>query len=190
MTRLFHFSEQAGIEHFEPLPVRAPSPRPQGQEWLNGPLVWAIEEDRQPMYLFPRECPRILLWPTPQTTAADLASWWGARDCRMIAHIEWAWLDRLMTGVLWRYEFCVDGFEPLHDAGMWVSRDAQRPVRVDRIGNLPAALREAGVELRVMPSLAPLHGVWASSLHASGIRLRNAVGWEAPSAPAAAVPRS
>jgi hypothetical protein len=33
------------------------------------------------------------------------------------------------------------------------------------------------VELRVMESLLPLRGVWDSSLHASGIRLRNARGW-------------
>lgn len=190
MTRLFHFSEQAGIELFEPLPLRVPSPRSGGREWLNGPLVWAIEENLQAMYLFPRDCPRILLWPTPQTTPEDLALWWGGRDCKIIAHIEWAWLDRLMAGALWRYEFDADGFQPLHDAGMWVSRDAQRPVHVDRIGDLPAALREAGVELRVMPSLTPARGVWATSLHASGVRLRNAAGWEAPSAPAAAVPRS
>jgi hypothetical protein len=28
-----------------------------------------------------------------------------------------------------------------------------------------------------MDSLAPLRGVWGASLHASGIRLRNAAGW-------------
>ena len=44
---------------------------------------------------------------------------------------------------------------------------------------LPTALAECDVELRAVDSLVPLRGVWSSSLHASGIRLRNAVGWEA-----------
>jgi hypothetical protein len=38
-------------------------------------------------------------------------------------------------------------------------------------------LRSSGVELRVLDRLTPLRGVWDSSLHASGIRLRNAQGW-------------
>lgn len=175
--RLFHFSEDSEIGVFEPRPVREPSPRDPGREWLNGPLVWAIEPERSGMYLFPRECPRILLWPTPRTTAEDLALWWGSRACRTLAHIEWAWLERLRAGRLWRYEFSPDGFEPLHDAGMWVSQTTQTPIAREPIDDLPAALREAGVELRVMETLAALRGVWDTSLHASGIRLRNARGW-------------
>ena len=65
--RLFHFSEDPSIEEFVPRPVRVPSARPPGQDWLNGPLVWAVSEDRQATYLFPRDCPRILLWPTEHT---------------------------------------------------------------------------------------------------------------------------
>ena len=76
--RLFHFSDDPGIERFEPRPVLVPSERPAGQEWLNGPLVWAITEERQAAYLFPRDCPRILLWPRPDTTAEDyLYHWFG-----------------------------------------------------------------------------------------------------------------
>jgi hypothetical protein len=40
-------------------------------DWLNGPLVWAIDAWHQPMYLFPRDCPRILYWPLATTNAAD-----------------------------------------------------------------------------------------------------------------------
>src|SRR5580692_5650473 len=75
--RLFHFSDDPAIAVFTPRPVRVPAERGPGREWLNGPLVWAIDEPRQPMYLFPRDCPRILLWLTPQTTEADKALWWG-----------------------------------------------------------------------------------------------------------------
>ncbi|MDF2901263.1 MAG: hypothetical protein K0Q62_1322, partial [Phenylobacterium sp.] len=93
--RLFHFSDDPAIERFEPRPVLVPSARAPGREWLNGPLVWAIDEPHQPMYLFPRDCPRILLWPRPDTTAQDLERWWGGSPCRIIAHVEAAWLERL-----------------------------------------------------------------------------------------------
>lgn len=63
---------------------------------------------------------------------------------------------------------------------MWVSRTAVEPLRVDVIGDLFGALRQAEVELRVMETLVPLRSVWSTSLHASGVRLRNAAGWLMP----------
>ena len=133
MTRLFHFSEDPDIARFDPRPVRVPAERPAGREWLNGPLVWAVEDARQAMYLFPRHCPRILLWPRPTTTTEDLERWWGTRTCRMLAHVEWAWFDALKSEVIYRYELPVDGFEDLGDAGMWVSREPVTPLAVERI---------------------------------------------------------
>ncbi|HZZ90848.1 MAG TPA: hypothetical protein VFE13_21165 [Caulobacteraceae bacterium] len=185
--RLFHFSDDPAIALFEPRPVRVPSERAPGRAWLNGPLVWAIEEAAQAMYLFPRDCPRIVLWRKPETTAADLAHWWGARDCQAIAHIEWRWFERVRAGVIHRYEFAPGGFESLDDAGMWVSRQPERPKSMETLDDLPAAMAAAGVELRVMKTLTPLRDVWSSSLHASGVRLRNAIDWEGPT-PALAKP--
>jgi hypothetical protein len=176
--RLFHFSDAGDIVRFVPRPVLVPSVRPPGRDWLNGPLVWAIDEARQPLYLFPRDCPRILLYPTPTTTPEDRAHWWGGRTCRMIAHIEWAWFERFRTARLFRYELPLAAFEDLDDAGMWVARGEVEPIGVETLDDLPAALAEQGVELRLMDSLVALRGVWETSLHASGIRLRNAAGWE------------
>lgn len=175
--RLFHFSDDPGIERFAPRPVRVPSARPPGREWLNGPLVWAIDEWHSPMYLFPRDCPRILLWPTAATSAADLERWWGERRCRMIAHVEWGWFEALRQGRLYRYELPAGAFESLDDAGMWVARETVTPTALEVIDDLPGALGESGVELRLMADLLPLKDAWSSSLHASGIRLRNARGW-------------
>jgi len=175
--RLFHFSHDRGISRFEPRPVAIPSERPAGREWLNGPLVWAIDEPHQAMYLFPRDCPRILIWQTPQTKDEDLAPWWGERSDRIIAHIEWAWWERMRTCRTCRYELPPDGFEDLHDAGMWVSREPAEPLSMEVIGDLLGALEAMGVELRFMPRLTPLQGLWNSSLHCSGIRLRNAQEW-------------
>jgi hypothetical protein len=175
--RLFHFSDDPSITLFEPRPVRVPSDRGQGRDWLNGPLVWAIDEAFAPMYLFPRDCPRIVLLRKPDTTPTDLARWFGPSNAKVLAHIESAWLESVSRSVLYRYELPSDDFEALHDAGMWVSREPVRPMRVDKLSDLPAALRAAEVELRVMDDLTPLRSVWGSTLHASGIRLRNAKGW-------------
>ena len=176
--RLFHFSDDPHIEVFEPRPVVVPSERSPGEEWLNGPLVWAVSEERQATYLFPRDCPRILLWPTPDTTSADEQRWWGDRTCSMIAHVEWRWLEAIKTADLYRYELPPGGFEPLDgDGWMSVARRAVVPAAVEPCGDLLAALAAQEVELRVMPSLVPLRGLWSTTLHTSGIRLRHAEGW-------------
>ncbi|MFB2603077.1 DUF6886 family protein, partial [Rhizobium phaseoli] len=69
--RLFHFSDDPDIPVFEPRPVLIPTVRPVGREWLNGPLVWAIDGDHDFMYLFPRDCPRILIWAKPETPETE-----------------------------------------------------------------------------------------------------------------------
>jgi uncharacterized protein DUF6886 len=176
-VRLFHFSDDPNIRVFEPRSVRVSSERPTGREWLNGPLVWAIDELHQPMYLFPRDCPRVLCWPTPATTPEDYQRWWGERSSQVVAHIEWSWLDRLQNGILHRYELPQAEFINLHDAGMWVSRMAVTSIKVETLHDLPAELRGQGVELRVIESLVSLKELWKTSLHVSGIRLRNARDW-------------
>jgi hypothetical protein len=173
--RLFHFSERGGIARFEPRPVEIPSRRPPGRAWLNGPLVWAVEAARQPLYLFPRECPRVLLWAREDSLAEERAQWLG--EARFAAYIESGWADRVRQGVIWRYGLPPETFEDLGDAGMWVSRQAVTPLAASRLTDLPAELAAHGVDLRVVDSLAPLAPLWRSSLHASGVRLRNSVTW-------------
>jgi RimJ/RimL family protein N-acetyltransferase len=192
-SRLFHFSEDPAIEVFEPRPVRVASQRPPGLDWLNGPLVWTVDAWHSPMFFFPRDCPRILLWRTPQTTEADLDHWWrGDRRRRMQAHVEAAWVERIGAARLYRYAFDPGAFEPVDVAGgpaYHVARAAVRPLEVTPVGDLMAALEAADVELHVMDDLMPLNGAWRSSVYFSGSRLRNAVGWEARDDPAPHPPR-
>lgn len=167
---LYHFSEDPSIERFEPHV-------PAGRRGEVEPLVWAIDEWHAPMYLFPRECPRILLWALPTTSAEDRERWLGASPARMLAHVEWDWLERVRTAEVFRYTFDEAPFEDRHDAGMHVSRAPVEPVAVEPVGGLLVALRSAKVELRLLETLTPLRNVWDTTLHASGIRLRNARGW-------------
>lgn len=175
--RLFHFSEDPRIARFEPRPVAIPSTRSPGREWLNGALVWAIDEAHQGMYLFPRDCPRILAWPTERTSAHDRHLLFDGSAARRVAFIEARWSETLRGAELFRYELPSAAFESLEDAGMWVSKAAVSPNGVDRIDNLPSALHAADVELREVESLASLKTLWRTSLHVSGIRLRNAESW-------------
>jgi hypothetical protein len=170
-VRLYHFSEDPALERFEP---HVPEHRRGEVE----PLVWAIDEWHAPMYFFPRECPRILLWALASTSAGVRERWFGASGARMLAHVEWGWLERMRTAEVYRYTLDGATFEDLHDAGMHVSRAAVESVAVEPVGDLFSALRAAEVELRVLEALTPLRGVWETTLHASGIRLRNAKGWD------------
>ena len=175
--QLFHFSDDPGIGLFTPRPVLVPSIRPPGREWLNGPLVWAIDDWHQPMYFFPRDCPRILIWATPQTSIEDHERHWRGSRSRIITFVEKAWLAKLRAATIWRYELPAATFASLQDAGMWVSDAPVRPLRKDLIADMVSALEVSNVELRPVEDFSGLRHLWSTSLHASGIRLRNAAGW-------------
>ncbi len=179
MPVLYHFSENPGIERFAP---RGVAHRPDVKD-----LVWTVDAEHQHAYLFPRDCPRALLCAVDSTTDEDRERWFGRSGARVLAHLEYAWLDRIRSTTLYRYELPPDTFAPLEDdPWMWVSHAAVEPLRVDAFDNLFEALREQGVELRVMDRLTPLLGLWKeTTLHWSGIRLRHARDWPAfePSAP-------
>jgi hypothetical protein len=95
----------------------------------------------------------------------------------MLAFVERDGADRLYEASVYRYEMPPDGFQALDDAGMWVSEGAADSLTVERIDDLPAALEAQDVELRTIDSLTDLRGAWSSTLHVSGIRLRNARTW-------------
>jgi hypothetical protein len=60
-------------------------------------------------------------------------------------------------------------------AGYWVARHAVDPIRVEPVGDLLTALADAGVEIRIVPSLWPLYeAVVSSSMGFSVIRWQNA----------------
>ncbi len=174
--RLFHFSNDPKIGSFEPRSVRVSSTRPEGMEWLNGPLVWAIDDAHSPLYLFPRECPRIIMWRTNETSCEEAAKFLEP-STSMTAYVEKAWEIRIEEAVLFRYELPTKHFISLDDVGMHVARTRVRPLSCAQVSDLPNQLAGAGVALRTLNSLTPLRDAWSSSLHVSGIRLRNAVGW-------------
>ncbi|MEO0930898.1 MAG: DUF6886 family protein [Pseudomonadota bacterium] len=161
---LYHFSDRPDIRCFRPRPSR-----------LGHPVVWAIEPKYAFLYLFPRDCPRILVWATAQSRAVDRHRW--LQGAARVAFVEQRWLTRITHCKLYRYAFRITYFQSLDDAGMHISDASVRPRCVMPVNDLPHALRREGVVLRALPSLVPLKPIWNTSLHASGIRLRNAVDW-------------
>ncbi|KQP31896.1 hypothetical protein ASF49_09330 [Methylobacterium sp. Leaf104] len=177
---MFHFSEDPDVRVFEPRPVRVGIARGPELAWLNGPLVWAIDAAHSLLYLFPRDCPRIVIWPRAETTPEDRATWFGDVSVRAVAYVEAAWADRITSGTIQRYRMPAATFVPTGDPGAWVSHRTVVPDGRETIRDLPAALAAEGVDLRIVARLTPLAPIWRSSLHASGIRLRNAQDWVPP----------
>jgi hypothetical protein len=173
--KLFHFSDDPAITEFVPRTVRIPPVRKPGLEWLNHPLVWAIDEAHDFLYLFPRECPRIVIWRGDETTKDDADTW--LKGHHAVAFIEDIWLERMKAAQIYRYELPPDTFHCLNDAGMWVSTQAVTPISQATIPELEAQLAARGVCLIARQNLALLKPLWETSLKASGLRLRNALSW-------------
>jgi hypothetical protein len=166
---LLHFSEDPGIERFVP---HVPATNP-----AQPPLVWTVDDPHAPLFWFPRQCPRITFW-TEDGQPADRL---GPTSAGRVHAIEAQWLERVRTCRLFIYRFRPTGFLPWPDAdGYWVSDAEQAPVDVAPAGDLLALHEARGIELRVVPDLAPLRAaVVASGLRFSMCRLADAVGWTA-----------
>jgi hypothetical protein len=161
---LFHLSEEAGIQRFEP----------RESIYTSCPVVWAISEGRLCNYLLPRDCPRVTFYAGPDTSGADVKRFLG--ESRAVIALESDWFERIQSCRLFCYHLPADTFECLDEcAGYFVSRVSVGPERVDVFDDLIGELLKRNVELRFMRSLWTLRDdVVASTLQFSLIRMRNA----------------
>ena len=164
---LYHFSEEANIGLLEPQP---PAGNPGGE-----PLIWGVAEDRASLYWFPRDCPRVAYRALPTTTPQDRALFLGHTVAERVIAVESAWLDRLREARLYAYRLSPDGFRMVGMDGYFVTKQPVRPLDVEPVGDVLARLRDAGVELRLTPSLWPLHdALLDSTLQFAMLRMKNA----------------
>jgi hypothetical protein len=165
---VYHFSEDPEIAVFAPH-------RPLGRETEEA-RVWAIDAEHAPLYWFPRDCPRVTFWAGPESPAESVREFLGTTVARRVHAIESAWLERMRATELYVYRFDAAGFERWPGAdGHWVSRTPQTPLAVKPVGDLLSLHAGAGIELRVTPSLWPLHdAIPGSGLRFSIVRMRNA----------------
>jgi hypothetical protein len=160
-------SENASISRFEPHRVPFAT--------RDEPLVWAVDTRHLPLFWFPRDCPRGTFWAGPQTSVEDGERFLLGASERVHA-TEAAWLDAIRDTRVIAYRLPEEPFGPHPEVGgYWLSNEPVEPLELVELGDLLARHAEAGIELRVVPSLAPLwRRVIASTLEFSGIRLRNA----------------
>jgi hypothetical protein len=166
-VKLYHFSENPDIQKFEPRLIYKETEA----------KVWTIDEYHAPHYYFPRECPRVCIWPKEDTSAEDLELFFGMSITHRMIAIESAWYERVSKGHIYRYSFDPIDFE-IHEpnAGYYISTQCVEPINVERMDDLVGSIVTHGIELRVTPSLKPLREfILKSSINFSMIRMRNAV---------------
>ena len=156
-----HFSEDPTIERFVP---HVPATNP-----THAPAVWAIDTQHAPLYWFPRDCPRVAVWPTTDEQRPGFAEAFTTSAPRVHA-MEAHWLARMRDVRLFRYDLPDHLFTPWEQAtGQWVATEPVVPLTVTPAGDLLDLHAESGIELRIVPSLWPIHdlvlpGPWEFSI--------------------------
>lgn len=170
MARLFHVSEEAGIQRFEP------RPSPSYFETIRGDVVFAVSEELLHNYLLPRDCPRVGFYAGTESRQEDVARFLGPGGAEYVLAIEKGWLPRVMAGTIYVYELPVEEFTLLDVcAGYHVSYSAVAPLSVRTVDDILGELLSRPVELRLVESLWPLaEAVKSSTMQFSCIRMRNA----------------
>ncbi|HZY39733.1 MAG TPA: hypothetical protein VFE53_23925 [Mucilaginibacter sp.] len=167
---LFHVSEEAGIELFEP------RPSPSFFAEITADVVFAIEGRLLHNYLLPRDCPRVTYYQTDNTTAADKEKFFGESTADFVVIVESGWYERMKNTTLYCYELPGHSFTLLDEcAGYHISYDAVAPTAIRPITDILVELLDRNVELRFTPSLTKIaDAVSKSTLNFSIIRMRNA----------------
>lgn len=167
---LYHFSEEENIEIFKPRVKENRKDMP--------PVVWAIDEEHQFTFYFPRNCPRIVYTRSDDMTREDERRFFGHTSADIVITVETAWFDRIMSTTLYRYELPGETFE-LFDAiaGYYISQDTVVPTGKLAISNGLEQLMAMNMEVRFTPDLYPLReAVLQSSIKDFGIhRFANAI---------------
>jgi len=166
--RLFHVSEESGIEKFVPrIPYRKDVDQSKG-------LVWSLTEESLPNWGTPRDCPRVGYRAVEESTQDDIDKFFSSsfRHCVAIEH---DWHQRMLDTTLYIYEFDIANFYFDESAGFYVSDKTEVPIGVTKIENLYEGLFSKNVEVRILENLWELgEKVQASSLKWSLCRMANA----------------
>jgi hypothetical protein len=117
----------------------------------------------------------VTAWPRRDAEAAAFGSAWTT-TARRVHAIEQAWFERVRTATVYRYDLPAAAFSPWPEAsGQWIAEEPVEPITVRPLTDLVGRHVAAGIELRIVPSLWPLHdlarrGPWDFSI----VRMVNA----------------
>ena len=130
-NKLFHISEEPGIQLFEP------RPSPSHFDGINGDVVFAIAENLLHNYLLPRDCPRVTWYAGAKTTDADKEYFVGNSAASYIVAVESGWYKRIKETTLYCYEFPADDFTLIDEcAGYYISYHRVVPISVKSISDI------------------------------------------------------
>jgi hypothetical protein len=164
---LWHVSEDPGLGRLLPQPTVGD---PEGPK-----RVWTVDTRHQPLFWFPRACPRGCIWPVSTTTAEDRDRFFGQSGAPRLHVMEAAWVERMLGCRLFAYRLPTTAFEPHSVGGYWVSTEAVEAEERIELDHLVERHAAAAIELRITPSIWPFWDrVIGSSVEFSGIRLANA----------------
>lgn len=168
---LFHFSEDKNINVFKPRVKENRKDLP--------PVVWAIDDEHEFTFYFPRDCPRIVYTKDDAIAEEDASRFFGQTSSDIVVTVETGWYERIMNTTLFRYQLPVATFR-LFDriAGYYISLEEVTAMEMVEITNCLERLMGMNIEVRFMPNLHPLkRALLNSSIKDFGIhRFENAIG--------------
>lgn len=139
-------------------------------------MVWAVDEERLPNFLTPRDCPRVTYHVGKNTNEVDKKSFFTSTSIKHAVVIENNWFDKMKVTTLYLYEFDINDFE-LQDeiAGYYISKTPQIPIAKHKVSDLFSELMTRNVEIRVVDNLWDIaDAIKSSTLNWSLCRMKNA----------------
>lgn len=129
-----------------------------------------------PIFLTPRDCPRVTYHVGTQTTAGDRQRFFSSPGAAHAVIVESAWLRTIRQTTLYLYEFDPRDFALQDDvAGYYVAKVAQYPIACTKVTDLLDELVRRKVEIRVVDNLWHMaDAVKNSTLNWSLCRMANA----------------
>jgi len=144
--KLYHFSDEDDIAIFRPRVKENRKNMP--------PVVWAIDEEHQFTFFFPRNCPRIVYTKHEHISEADYIRFFGTTDADIVITVETNWYRSIMVTTLYRYELPRDSFTMFDPtAGYYISYEVVKPIHMTRINNALERLMDMKIDVRFTPNL-------------------------------------
>ncbi|MBX2843644.1 MAG: hypothetical protein KTR26_17880 [Flammeovirgaceae bacterium] len=140
------------------------------------PVVWAIERESIPMFLFPHNCPRICFQLTSKTTSEDKHRYITESSAKRIIIIEKKWFEILQNQSLYQYELKTSDFKLVDKGlGLYISVKNTPIINQKSIANPLTELLNHNIELRITPTLwKAFDNLSKSSYQTFFINLKNA----------------
>jgi hypothetical protein len=148
---LYCLSEYPRIEIFEPFIS------PRSVKWLSEEVVIAISSENLSNYLFPPDCPRIVIFPLPKSSELDCERFLGPAKTGSVIAVEAKWFDKIQQTTLYCYQVPEESFMPLErNDSFYVSFKSVKPISVKPVYNPLGELMKRNIEIRFLPSLDKL----------------------------------